>query len=413
MFSRGRQRKAPKDSPVQVDELLCELCREALHRSTGEFTLDHGHIVSRYTTLVEHQPGLALLRILQLGVQLRAYQVHLSLGRNHFAVRLDNISKVQEVLDFFRNFPGRGPLHQDLGALCYLLLAQDQAGKIELRLGDHLGHQRLQMSRQDRNFVHEGEFAETHLTLTWRPRWNGWWDQFRRSRRWFTSWSKALREHGHVYPLPISLDGCMTEAELDSKLLPLRATQLHYQPARLGEDRLALNHPAHWEPGGIHLPTGSYELEGGGPQCHLSEAPEEDQRWSWRELFTTGFGYDTMPDELVFGKDQVEKRLWILSRPKHWLLDRRPVGLKKYVRPFACRSVIAKVPPRTGGWVLPVRHGVLLERQHCDDLPEDLVVLASMPEELRTDLSGTRPVLDSEWSRWVQELARLPAKRGR
>ena len=393
---------------MQVDNLLSELCREALHRSTGEFTVDHSHLVSRYTTLVEHQPGLALLRILQLGVQLGAYQVNIIMGRNDFRVRLDNVAKVQEVLEFLRHFPGRGPLHQDLGAICYLLLAQDQAGEIQLRLGDELGHQRLEMTRQDQRFFHEGEFAETHLTLTWKPRWNGWWDRFRRARRWISGWTRAIREYAAVYPMPISLDAFMTAPALDGQLLPAKATRLHYQPARTRQESLALYHPIHWQPQHLTVSKVGYALDGKGPLCRLCESPEEDQRFGPRRLNAREFGgYDTMPEELVLGKNLAEDRLWVVARPKHWLLDRRPVDFQTHVRPFACRCWLAEVHQGSGGWVLPVRHGVLLERQKSHDLPDHLVALASMPEELKTDLSGTRPVLSPEWSGWIRQLACL------
>ena len=391
-----------------MDDLLSELCREALHRSTGEFTVDHSHLVSRYTTMVEHQPGLALLRILQLGVQLGAYQVNIVLGRNDFRVRLDNLAKVDEVLDFLRHFPGRGPLHQDLGAICYLLLAQDQAGEIQLRLGDELGHQRLEMTRQDQRFFHQGEFAEPHLTLTWRPRWNGWWDQFRRARRWISGWTRAIRQYAAVYPLPISLDAMMTAPDLDGHLLPPKATRLHYQPARSRLESLALYHPIHWQPRHFTVAQVSYPMDGKGPHCRLCEAPEEDQKFGPRPLNAREFGsYHTLPDELVLGKNLAEDRLWVLARPKHWLLNRRPVDVQTHLRPFACRCCLAEVDPGSGGWVLPVRHGVLLERQRSNDLPDHLVALASMPDDLKTDLSGTRPVLSPEWSQWVRQLACL------
>ena len=393
---------------MQVDDLLSELCREALHRSTGEFTLDHSHLVSRYTTMVEHQPGLALLRILQLGVQLGAYQVNIVLGRNDFRVRLDNVAKVEEVLPFLRHFPGRGPLHQDLGTICYLLLAQDQAGEIQLRLGDELGHQRLEMTRHQQHFFHEGEFADPHLTLTWRPRWNGWWDQFRRARRWIAGWTQAVRLYAAVYPLPISLDASLVSTSLDGKLLPARATRLHYQPARTIQESLALHHPVYWKPRSLTHPTDSYSLDGTGPVCHLCESPAEDQKVASRPMDALLPGaYQSSPDELVLGTNLRDNCLWALSRPKHWLLNRRPVDSQGHLRPFACRCCLAEVEQGSGGWVLPVRHGVLLERQKSGDLPDHLVALASMPEELKTDLSGTRPVLSPEWSQWVHQLACL------
>jgi len=404
--------EATESDPVQVDDLLSELCREALHRSTGEFTVDHSQLVSRYTTMVEHQPGLALLRTLQLGVQLGAYQVNIILGRNDFQVRLDNVAKVDEVLTFLRHFPGRGPLHQDIGAICYLLLAQDQAGEIELRIGDGLGHQRLEMTRQAQRFFHQGEFAEGHLTLSWRPRWNGRWDRFRRAHHWISSRTRAVRHYAAIYPLPVSLDALMMTPALDGELMPPKAPQLHYQPARTRQESLALYHPIHWQPRLLTLPWATYTLDGKGLHCYLCETPEVGQRFGPRPLNARqSGGYDTMPDELILGKNQAEDRLWVVAAPKHWLLNCRPLNFQSPLRPFACRCCLAEVKRGNGGWVLPVRHGVLLDRQKTNELPDHLVALASMPEELKTDLSGTRPVLSPEWSEWVRQLACLSDKR--